>query len=682
MSKKFGKLASASSGPAVVHDSDSDSSSKDSSGEGDESDESETASSADLPECNITDCLDETSFITSLLGMSASASADKLPKSKAKGKVAPARSPTKPSAASPAPSKAPGSGKRSPAMKTTRVQSSPSQPSVANDSEDAIAPTRGKGRGKGAIIPSDPEEILRRDGFYQVKETFDALMKSLAESPFDKSLLVVADKTAFFSHTKQIAKDLACIQKELIRIDTLVQRRTNSPDDVKSQVKSFRAKVRNLMQLLNDVGQQGKIVQSDQMNSIIVTLEADGHGFGIAIKICCLRARCAELVHFGKFDDVGTLLDMNNGFLAKGAKFENSVIREVHDGIAESSLLQVLNNIKGKKAEADAEIIAHAKNLCALLEASVTTEMSTALSACAQLMRLEAEDVDAKEQTEILELFEQHAKDPNFSGLEKTMVQLPCWVTLSTAIRNAVAEKEKQAGSFCQIVAATRHLAELSNHEHTPPLGKFDSSPLCCSIDSVLRFLQGCSPSDKLVVKFMAFFSSHNQAMEVMLQGMLAELGKAVEDLCAQDNDSIIAHVASEGSKRKHAKLADLEQRIFASGLDSKLDAMKPHSFQTNDLVVLIQEYTKTKTHASLLVKLATSFVTAATTFGHVLASNTPSMSFFEATHEMSKLIEEAAPSSSRIKGWGAAVSARFNAQDIGMQQLQTVHEPAIQARQ
>ena len=87
-----------------------------------------------------------------------------------------------------------------------------------------------KGRGKGAVIPSDPHEMLRRDNFFEVEASVQECTNLLLKEPFDSILSPVGQITNFQQQARKLIAKLQGAIKEVLRVETLISRRQNTPD--------------------------------------------------------------------------------------------------------------------------------------------------------------------------------------------------------------------------------------------------------------------------------------------------------------------------------------------------------------------------------------------------------------------------------------------------------------------
>lgn len=91
--------------------------------------------------------------------------------------------------------------------------------------------TKPKSRGKGSIIPSDPGEILKRDGFYDEKDKFAAVVASLHVAPFTFAVRDPTQQNEFIKDAKKAVAKVANITKAIVKIQTMNARRLKTPDE-------------------------------------------------------------------------------------------------------------------------------------------------------------------------------------------------------------------------------------------------------------------------------------------------------------------------------------------------------------------------------------------------------------------------------------------------------------------
>ena len=133
-----------------------------------------------------------------------------------------------------------------PSSKKAKRHSSPPQSAKKKKLQEEPPPEKckkegdkpkSKGRGKGAIIPSDPTEILRRDKYYVQEDKFKEFIALMGKPPFNTCLLEVSQRNQFRQELKKVHTTLSNITKEAGNIFTLASRRNQTPDEVMSTIK-------------------------------------------------------------------------------------------------------------------------------------------------------------------------------------------------------------------------------------------------------------------------------------------------------------------------------------------------------------------------------------------------------------------------------------------------------------
>ena len=138
-----------------------------------------------------------------------------------------------------------------------------------------------KGRGKGAIIPSDPVEILKRDKFYEEENEFKAIVESLGAAPFNTCLLLMTERTSFSKQVKALLGNLGNITKTVVKIQVLSSRRSNSPAEVTDTITKFRMHIKHMTTLLSDLSANQKVTSHGCVPNDWDGMGWDGSGCGL-----------------------------------------------------------------------------------------------------------------------------------------------------------------------------------------------------------------------------------------------------------------------------------------------------------------------------------------------------------------------------------------------------------------
>eukprot|EP00959_Pyramimonas_sp_CCMP1952_P011691 245820-Pyramimonas_sp.AAC.1 len=390
--KKYGKLAGPGKGGPVVVDSDSN-----------ESEPSERSSSSESGSGSSVDDDSDDQFgvgglASSLLASTAAeAKSSKVAKAKAMTSskdtaVKPSPRPSPPARRTPATSPPAG---RTPSLRSQEAEEQRSRSPRGAGGADK------KGRGKGSIIPSDPNEILKRDKFFEVENIFKDVVERLMQEPFDSTLISMGDAKEFQQEGKKLLTKLQGVQKDIVRVETLVSRRQNTPQEVTNKVKALRTKVRHMIYVMTELPSVNKAVDTERLNTCIGILSADDADPGTAMKVMLFRNVCADLVRFDKTETLKAELDLEDGFCARyqiGAKSDRQLVNKY---VVESGLFKILDLIAGKKSDADRNVLQRAICLCEAAKDSVPDEMSQCLRSCIVIFGSAEDGVDfAVQETE------------------------------------------------------------------------------------------------------------------------------------------------------------------------------------------------------------------------------------------------------------------------------------------
>ncbi|CAK0910322.1 unnamed protein product, partial [Prorocentrum cordatum] len=491
-----------------------------------------------------------------------------------------------------------------------------------------------KGRGKGSIIPSDPNEILKRDKFFEVENIFKDVER-LMQEPFDSTLISMGDAKEFQQEGKKLLTKLQGVQKDIVRVETLVSRRQNTPQEVTNKVKALRAKVRHLIYVMTELLSVNKAVDAERLNTCIGILSADDADPGAAMKVMLFRNVCADLVRFDKTETLKAELDLEDGFCARyqlGAKSDRQLVNKY---VVESGLFKILDLIAGKKSDADRNVLQRAICLCEAAKDSVPDEMSQCLRSCIVIFGSAEDGVDFAVQETEADAAQEKKRDTASAGFMKAIMHHESWPRILSMARAAIAEKKKRtSGQNLTRQLQTSFAKLLSQADFSSGVDLADAESFKSSLANVLADIEESDPNDPPVQKFVEFLKAHKQATLQALGQAAGELGGVIDSLLECTEKEIL-----ETRKCTTKKFLErVREFVQASSVHVELVQAKPWRYKSEHIEDAVTSNVKAENTAGQYVELLCLLCDCAAQHDNV---SDESSNFFGVVHSMNKLVEQ-----------------------------------------
>ena len=152
---------------------------------------------------------------------------------------------------------------------------------------------------------------------------------------------------------KALMPKLDSLVKDFVFVEQRLARRTPRPESVLQRVNAVRQRMKTTLNLLTNAIRPTFDV--NKAGSWVDELQHAGDRVPVAVYSLVYVAQATELIHFGKWVELGSLL--NNGPGNRHPIFERvqiEALNALNEIIIEKALVKIILNINGKKEAVDA----------------------------------------------------------------------------------------------------------------------------------------------------------------------------------------------------------------------------------------------------------------------------------------------------------------------------------------
>jgi hypothetical protein len=194
-----------------------------------------------------------------------------------------------------------------PAAKLLGRASQSSQPVVDLDEEMESAADgatkKGCGKGKRSKIPTDPQDLLRHEGFFALTSKGAAISSVLSNKEFTSSCMLPASSKAYEAACKSAGAAYNKVFNEMSALETKVGRRTITPEEAVELIKQAKAEMRSMSSLFNELAKTN--VNWERCQELLNEIPKDSKIHkSPSIMLRLHRTRLYDLASFGKIQAI------------------------------------------------------------------------------------------------------------------------------------------------------------------------------------------------------------------------------------------------------------------------------------------------------------------------------------------------------------------------------------------
>ena len=219
--------------------------------------------------------------------------------------------------------------------------------------EEAFPQARGKGKGKRAKIPTNVDDLLKHEGFYDVLEKAADCEKHLESEIFSVVLGTPSQSKQFEQACRSLAAEFTKRHNELNGMSLRVHRRSFKPVEVAEKIDSAKATMKNAACLCTELSKAG--LNWERCHELLASLDKSSKFHTCpAVQIRLHSQRARELVAFGKSSEVLDLLDWKKTSIPGMA--DEETLRNLNERIYEAVLEKLLHDTVQAKRVNEAKL--------------------------------------------------------------------------------------------------------------------------------------------------------------------------------------------------------------------------------------------------------------------------------------------------------------------------------------